>query len=32
MKPSPVIATHENNTVWYKGVFPNIDLKEYDIQ
>ncbi|EHP3501237.1 UNVERIFIED_CONTAM: DNRLRE domain-containing protein, partial [Escherichia coli] len=27
MKPSPVTATHENNTVWYKGVFPNIDLK-----
>ncbi|WP_255293640.1 DNRLRE domain-containing protein [Bacillus wiedmannii] len=27
MKPSPVTATHENNTVWYKGIFPNIDLK-----
>ncbi|MEF7657824.1 DNRLRE domain-containing protein [Bacillus thuringiensis] len=27
LKPSPVTATHENNTVWYKGIFPNIDLK-----
>ncbi|WP_033706514.1 DNRLRE domain-containing protein, partial [Bacillus mycoides] len=27
VKPSPVNATHENNTVWYKGIFPNIDLK-----
>ncbi|HFK1764257.1 wall-associated protein [Bacillus wiedmannii] len=27
VKPSPVTATHENNTVWYKGIFPNIDLK-----
>ncbi|WP_255258214.1 DNRLRE domain-containing protein [Bacillus toyonensis] len=27
IKPSPVTATHENNTVWYKGIFPNIDLK-----
>ena len=27
MKPSPVTATHEKNTVWYKGIFPNIDLK-----
>ncbi|MCU5160073.1 DNRLRE domain-containing protein [Bacillus pacificus] len=27
VKPSPVTATHENNTVWYKGIFPNVDLK-----
>ncbi|EJQ36453.1 YD repeat (two copies) [Bacillus cereus BAG5X1-1] len=27
IKPSPVTATHENNTVWYKGIFPHIDLK-----
>lgn len=27
VKPSPVTATHENNTVWYKEIFPNIDLK-----
>lgn len=27
IKPSPVTATHEKNTVWYKGIFPNIDLK-----
>ncbi|MED1305488.1 wall-associated protein, partial [Bacillus pacificus] len=27
VKPSPITATHENNTVWYKGIFPNIDLK-----
>ncbi|WP_257154686.1 DNRLRE domain-containing protein, partial [Bacillus thuringiensis] len=27
IKPSSVTATHENNTVWYKGIFPNIDLK-----
>ncbi|KPU51807.1 DNRLRE domain-containing protein [Bacillus wiedmannii] len=27
VKPSPVNATHENNTVWYKEIFPNIDLK-----
>ncbi|WP_096478389.1 aureocin A53 family class IId bacteriocin [Bacillus anthracis] len=27
LKPTPVTATHEKNTVWYKGIFPNIDLK-----
>ncbi|MFB8328961.1 DNRLRE domain-containing protein [Bacillus wiedmannii] len=27
VKPSPITATHENNTVWYKGIFPNVDLK-----
>ncbi|OOR07366.1 wall-associated protein [Bacillus cereus] len=27
VKPSTVTATHEDNTVWYKGIFPHIDLK-----
>ncbi|MCU5517788.1 DNRLRE domain-containing protein [Bacillus wiedmannii] len=27
LKPTAVTASHEENTVWYKGIFPSIDLK-----
>ncbi|TKI84301.1 DNRLRE domain-containing protein, partial [Bacillus mycoides] len=27
IKPTSVSAAHEKNTIWYKNIFPNIDLK-----
>ena len=27
LKPTAVTASHEENTVWYKRIFPSIDLK-----